>query len=155
MINQGCHLVPFLCGPQGAGRTVNPVSVRISAHAVTTVTCCSGESAQTAVRKGWRPTRCCGSAQVKHSTATIPLVVWECLSKAKGGFADTNIPIPFYPSVHFLSLFIPHSGSRGVLQPIPAILGRRWGTPWTSQQIISEPTQRDNQHTHIHCRQLT
>lgn len=146
--------MPFLCGPQGAGTAVNPVSVRISAHAVATATSCSGESARTAVRKGCWPTHRCGSAQVKHNTEMIPLVAWGCLSKAKGGFADTNIPIPFYPSVHFLSLFIPHSGSRGVLQPFaanPSYFRAEMGYT----QIISEPRQRDKQHTYIHCRQLT
>lgn len=40
-----------------------------------------------------------------------------------------------YTWVHFLPLFILHSGSQE-LEPIPATTGRRRDTPWTSSQFI-------------------
>lgn len=47
----------------------------------------------------------------------------------------------YLPTAHFLSYLALRVA--GLLEPIAATLGRRWGTSWTSWQFIS--TQRDNQ----------
>lgn len=40
-----------------------------------------------------------------------------------------------------------HSALRvvGLLEPMPAILGQKWATPWTNRQFMAGPTHRDKQ----------
>lgn len=56
-------------GLQGARKNAIPVSANISAHVVPQLASSSGGNVKSAVRTGWRQTRCWGSAQVNRCTS--------------------------------------------------------------------------------------
>jgi len=65
-----------------------------------------------------------------------------------------NLPFYNYPSIHFLYPLNPSVGSRGGLEPIPAVIGREAGYTLDRSPVHHRDTQRQTTqtatHAHIH-----
>lgn len=101
--------------------------------------------------------RTCLGYHIPHppdfSKATVNGKIDATLSISKFAWHKTNLVLCLvslkpHPFSHFR-----HQGQG--LDPIPAIFGQKWGTPWTSPRFITGPTQRNHHpYTQLHLKTM-